>query len=225
MDARLGYAKRDTVGRDGENSGIGPRSCSPMWVWWRSTCRGDRDASFNWAIVAKRQRRRWTGELIATGRIETVQVPLQPGPARGRADDLAAGRRARPGRTAHAPARRGTARPPTAQPGPARAAASLWRHHLGPGPDQVEPERPARPRLTGRHRPSGPTLGERQVRDVQNEEGQLHHVTEARPDLRQAAAQVLEHLPRLRRRISGPDQFTALVLRDLAAHHTAGRGR
>ncbi len=57
MDARLGYAKRDTVGRDGENSGIGPRSCSPMWVWWRSTCRGDRDASFNWAIVAKRQRR------------------------------------------------------------------------------------------------------------------------------------------------------------------------
>ena len=32
-------------------------------------------------------------------------------------------------------------------------------------------------------------------------------------------AQVLEHLPRLRRRIARPDQFAVLVLRDLAAHH------
>jgi hypothetical protein len=32
-------------------------------------------------------------------------------------------------------------------------------------------------------------------------------------------AQVVEYLPRLRRRIPRPGQFTALVLRDLAAHH------
>ncbi len=56
-----------------------------------------------------------------------------------------------------------------------------------------------------------------QVRDVENEEGQLHHIAEAGPGVGQAAAQVLKHLPRLRRRIPGPDQFTALVLRNLPA--------
>ena len=35
----------------------------------------------------------------------------------------------------------------------------------------------------------------------------------------QAPAQVVEYLPRLRRRIPRPDQFTALVLRDRVAHH------
>lgn len=58
-----------------------------------------------------------------------------------------------------------------------------------------------------------------QVRDVEHEERQLHHVAEIGPNRGQAAAEVLEHLPRLSGGITGPDQFTALVLSDLAAHH------
>jgi hypothetical protein len=57
------------------------------------------------------------------------------------------------------------------------------------------------------------------VRDIEREERQLHHIAEAGPGRGQAPAQVLEYLPRLRRRIARPDQFTALVQRDLAAHH------
>jgi hypothetical protein len=42
-----------------------------------------------------------------------------------------------------------------------------------------------------------------QVRGIENEESQLHHIAEAGPG-RQATAQVVEYLPRLRRRIPGP---------------------
>ncbi len=57
------------------------------------------------------------------------------------------------------------------------------------------------------------------MRDVQDEEAQLHHVAEAGPGRGQAPAQVLEYLPRLNSGIPGTDQLAALVLRDLAAHH------
>src|SRR5437763_9106694 len=36
MDARLGYAKHDPAGRDGQNSRNGTRPCSPTWARWRS---------------------------------------------------------------------------------------------------------------------------------------------------------------------------------------------
>ena len=39
-----------------------------------------------------------------------------------------------------------------------------WPTHLGAGPDQVGPERPARARLAGRHRSSRPARGERRRR-------------------------------------------------------------
>lgn len=58
-----------------------------------------------------------------------------------------------------------------------------------------------------------------QVRHVEDEERQRHHVAEAGTGRCQATAQILKDLLRLRGRIPRPDQFTALVLRDLAAHH------
>lgn len=64
-----------------------------------------------------------------------------------------------------------------------------------------------------------PALPVRVVRHVEHEEGQLHHIAEAGPDRGQAAMEVLEHLPRLNGGIPGSDQFTALILSDLAAHH------
>ena len=100
-------------------------------------------------------------ELMASGRIERRPGALQPGPARGRANHLAAGWRARPGCAPDAPARRGAAGAPAARPGRAEAAASVRGHHLGAGPHQVGPERPAGARLAGRHRPPRPDRGER----------------------------------------------------------------
>jgi putative transposase len=58
MDARLGYAKRDTAGRDGGNSRNWRRAkivltdVGPVEI---DVPQGP-DASFNWAIAAKRQR-------------------------------------------------------------------------------------------------------------------------------------------------------------------------
>src|SRR6185437_4418503 len=89
---------------------------------------------------------------------------VQPGPARGRADHLAAGRRPRPGRAADAPVRRRGPDAPAARPGRAGAGAPVRGHHLGAGPDQVGPERPARARLPARHRPARPARGERRGR-------------------------------------------------------------
>jgi hypothetical protein len=56
-----------------------------------------------------------------------------------------------------------------------------------------------------------------QVRDVQKVEPELDHVAESGVGLRQAAAQVLEYLPRLCRRIPEAGQVAVLILRDLAA--------
>src|SRR5207302_8160414 len=58
-----------------------------------------------------------------------------------------------------------------------------------------------------------------EVCDVENEEGQLHHIAEAGARRRQASAQVLEHLPGPRLGIPGPDLLTTLVLGDMPAHH------
>jgi hypothetical protein len=49
------------------------------------------------------------------------------------------------------------------------------------------------------------------VRDIGDEAGQLDHVVEGRAPRRQTAAEVLEDLPRLRRRVALADAPAVLV--------------
>ena len=102
--------------------------------------------------------------LMASGRIDAVQVPYNPAQREVERTILPLAGDRDLGVLLMRPLGEGQLVRLAARPGRAGAAAPVRRHHLGAGADQVGPERPAGARLAGRHRPARPARGERRRR-------------------------------------------------------------
>ena len=76
-------------------------------------------------------------QLMATGRIDTIQVPYNPVQREVERTILPLADELGLGVLLMRPSARGNSSRRQPSPGPGRPAASLPRHHLGPCPDQV----------------------------------------------------------------------------------------